>query len=143
MKQVTVIYWSGSGNTRMMAEGIAAGARGAGAAVTLLDVSDASVEQALAGEVLALGCPSMGCEVLEEDVMEPFVAALEKHNLGGKPLGLFGSYDWGDGQWMREWEPRMVSAGALLLTEGLILQNTPDGSGMDLCRQFGVRLAGA
>lgn len=142
MKQVTVIYWSGSGNTRMMAKAISEGARSAGASVTLLDVSEATIEQTLSAEALALGCPSMGCEVLEEDVMEPFVAILEKHNLAGKPLALFGSYDWGDGQWMRDWETRMASTNALLFSEGLILQNTPDASGMALCRDLGLRLAG-
>lgn len=143
MKQVTVIYWSGSGNTRMMAEAVAAGAKEAGATVSLLDVSEATVDEALTGEALALGCPSMGCEVLEEDAMEPFVAALEKHSLAGKPVALFGSYDWGDGQWMRDWEMRMSHTGALLFTEGLILQNTPDASGVTLCRELGARLAGA
>lgn len=143
MKKVSVIYWSGTGNTQMMAEAIAEGAKSTGAEVSVQDVADADVTEVLEAEAIALGCPSMGCEVLEESLMEPFVAALEKHNLAGKPVVLFGSYDWGDGEWMKDWDARMHNTGATLFTEGLILQNTPDDTGLGLCRELGIRLAGA
>ncbi len=142
MKKVMIVYWSGSGNTRMMAEAIAEGAGSADSEVTMLDVADTCVDQILEAEAIALGCPSMGCEVLEESMMEPFVTSLEQHNLAGKPMVLFGSYDWGDGQWMRDWDARMKNTGATLFTEGLILQNTPDAAGLDMCRDLGIRLAG-
>lgn len=142
MKKVTVIYWSGTGNTRMMAEAIAEGVMSTGAEVSLQDVADAQVAAVLEAGAIALGCPSMGCEVLEDSLMEPFVEALEKHNLAGKPVALFGSYDWGDGEWMRDWDARMRNTGATLFTEGLILQNTPDAAGLGQCRDLGIRLAG-
>lgn len=143
MKKVSVIYWSGTGNTKMMAEAVAEGVKLAGAEAKLLEVGSASVEDVVNADAVALGCPSMGCEVLEEDEMEPFVAALEGKGLTGKRLALFGSYDWGDGQWMRDWETRMEKSGADLLGIGLILQNTPDDSGLQACKQLGQKLSEA
>lgn len=142
MKQVTVAYWTGSGNTQMMAEAVAEGARTVGAQVQVVNISAITPQQALEADILALGCPSMGAEVLEEGEMEPFVESLLKCGVSGKPMGLFGSYDWGDGQWMRDWTARMADAGAALQTEGLIIQNTPDAAGLDRCRGLGALLAG-
>ena len=141
MKNIVVIYWSGTGNTEMMADAVAEGVKAHGANVRILPVGKASVEDVLNADAVALGCPSMGCEVLEEEEMEPFVSQVEKHKLEGKPLALFGSYDWGDGQWMREWEERMKKTGVNLVAEGLIVQNTPDEEGSKLCRALGSKLA--
>ena len=92
--------------------------------------------------MFALGCPAMGAEVLEESEMEPFVAELEG-NVKGKKIALFGSYGWGDGQWMRDWEERMTSAGATVVNgEGLICQETPDGDVISECESLGKQLAG-
>ncbi|BBB92148.1 MAG TPA: flavodoxin [Methylomusa anaerophila] len=143
MKKVSVIYWSGTGNTQKMAEAIAEGASLDGVAVSLISVDKASHEDVLNSNALALGCPSMGDEALEEEEMEPFIHSLEGENLAGKPLALFGSYDWGDGQWMRDWTERMKNQGAALVDNGLIIQSTPDDAGEAKCKELGAKLASA
>ena len=121
-----VVYWSQTGNTQTMAEAVAKGITAAGGSAECVAVSDIT-PQDLAGEaVFALGCPAMGAEVLEESEMEPFVEELEK-SVSGKKIGLFGSYGWGDGQWMRDWEERMKAAGAEIVGgEGVICMEAPD-----------------
>ncbi|TCT15426.1 flavodoxin short chain [Natranaerovirga pectinivora] len=140
MKIITIIYWSGTGNTKIMADAIAEGAKEGGTIVEVLDVNKASVDKVLNSDVVAFGCPSMGDEVLEEYEMEPFMESLEKVDLNEKAVALFGSYDWGDGQWMRDWEERIKNMGVNLLSEGLIIQNTPDDDGLEECRVFGRNL---
>ena len=141
MSKIAVIYWSGTGNTEAMANAIAEGAQGAGAEVDVKQVSDITVDQALEYDKLALGCPAMGAEVLEESEFEPFFSQLEGR-LSGKSVALFGSYGWGDGQWMRDWEERTDRAGGTVCQgEGLILHETPDESGLDRCRALGATLA--
>lgn len=142
MSKIAVIYWSMSGNTEAMANAIAEGAQGAGAEVDVKQVSDITVDQALEYDKLALGCPAMGAEVLEESEFEPFFTELESR-LGGKKVALFGSYGWGDGQWMRDWQQRVDDANASLYNgEGLIINETPDDDGLEHCRQFGAGFAG-
>ena len=102
MSKMAVIYWSMTGNTEAMAAAIAQGAQEAGAQAELKQVSEISVDEALTYDLLALGCPAMGAEVLEEAEFEPFFAQLEGR-LSGRKVALFGSYGWGDGQWMRDW----------------------------------------
>ena len=141
MNRIAVIYWSGTGNTQMMAEAVAQGAKDAGGEVTLLSVSDTDAAAAASYDALALGCPAMGGEVLEESEFEPFFSELEG-KLSGKKVALFGSYDWGDGQWMRDWAQRADSAGAnVYQDEGLILHLTPDEEGLEQCRTFGAGFA--
>ena len=141
MSKMAVIYWSMTGNTQAMAEAIADGAREAGAQADLFSVDQVTVDQALEYDKLALGCPAMGAEVLEEAEFEPFFTELEGR-LGGKKVALFGSYDWGDGQWMRDWAQRADSAGAnVYQDEGLILHLTPDEEGLEQCRTFGAGFA--
>jgi len=142
MKKVSIVYWSGTGNTKLIADSVAESAKQSGADVTIVEVDNASVNDVLKADVIALGCPAMGNEVLEEDSMEPFVEALLSENISGKPFALFGSYDWGDGQWMREWEDRMKSCGANLIADGLIIQNTPDDEGLELCHSLGKIISG-
>ena len=92
-------------------------------------------------QAFALGCPAMGAEVLEEGEMEPFVMEVEGF-AQGKRIGLFGSYGWGDGQWMRDWEDRMKAAGAVLVgREGVIASEAPDGDALEQCRALGRELA--
>ena len=140
MSKMAVIYWSMSGNTEAMANAIAEGAQGAGAQVDVKQVSEITVDQALAYDLLALGCPAMGAEVLEESEFEPFFTDLEGR-LSGKKVALFGSYGWGDGQWMRDWQARTEAANANLYDQGLILNETPDDDGLTQCRAFGAGFA--
>ena len=141
MSKLTIIYWSQTGNTEAMAKAIAEGAAAAGAEVEEKLVSDASAADVRDCDLLALGCPAMGAEVLEEDEFEPFFAGIEGE-LSGKKLALFGSYGWGDGQWMRDWWDRAAGDGAQLYgSEGLILQETPDEAGLEQCRALGRGLA--
>ena len=139
---IKVVYWSQSGNTQAMAEAVAEGIKEAGKEAEVLSVDTVTADSLNDDTVYALGCPAMGAEVLEESEMEPFVTELEA-NVSGKNIGLFGSYGWGDGQWMRDWEERMTSAGATVINgEGLICQETPDDDAISECESLGKQLAG-
>lgn len=140
MEEIMVIYWSGGGNTKMMADAICKGVEEAGKKYILKEVGSATVEDASNYSHIALGCPSMGAEVLEEMEMEPFVDRIQDL-VKGKKMLLFGSYGWGDGEWMRDWEDRMRSYGADLIADGFIINETPDQSGIDECFEFGKQLA--
>lgn len=140
MNKIAIIYWSGTGNTEIMAEAILSGAKTAGAEASLYKVDNISVESALEFDQLILGCPSMGAEVLEEIDFEPFFTSLES-KIAGKSIALFGSYGWGDGEWMRDWQSRVENSGAMLLEEGLMLNETPDDEGVSMCKAFGERIA--
>lgn len=141
MDKVYVVYWSQTGNTQAMAEAIGKGITEAGKEAAVVHVADASLDELRNAKAFALGCPSMGVEVLEEDEMEPFVAAVEGF-ASGKTIALFGSYGWGDGQWMREWVERMDGCGANVLNdEGLICNETPDETGLAACEALGKQLA--
>lgn len=142
MSKVAVIYWSGTGNTEMMAQAVAEGAKEAGAEVSLLQVSAVSADTAAGFDRLALGCPAMGAEVLEEAEFEPFFTELEGR-LGGKRVALFGSFGWGDGQWMRDWQERTEAAGAFVVDdEGLKVHELPTPDDLDACKALGKALAG-
>ena len=126
----------------MMANAIADGAKEAGAEVSLLPVSATSADQAAGFDRLALGCPAMGAEVLEEMEFEPFFAELES-KLSGKRVALFGSFGWGDGQWMRDWYSRTDEAGAVMVgEEGLMAHDLPTSEVLDRCKALGKELAG-
>ena len=141
MSKMAVIYWSMTGNTQAMAEAIAEGAREGGAEVDLFPVDQVTVGQAVEYDKLALGCPAMGAEVLEESEFEPFFTELEGR-LGGKRVALFGSYGWGDGQWMRDWQERVEGANAdLYQGQGLMVNETPDDGALEQCRAFGAGFA--
>ena len=142
MSQIAVIYWSGTGNTQDMAEAVAEGAKGAGAEVTLLSVSDTSAADAAKYGKLALGCPSMGDEVLEETEFEPFFQELESQRYG-KKVALFRSYGWGNGQWMRDWAERTENDGANLCGEPLIVNEAPNADDLANCNALGASLANA
>ncbi len=141
MSKIYVVYWSQTGNTQAMAEAVGEGIVQGGKEAEVLEVSEASLDDLKGAGVFALGCPAMGAEVLEETEMEPFVEEVEKF-AAGKNIALFGSYGWGDGEWMRDWEERMKTAGANLVGgEGLIINETPDEDGLDECRSLGQQLA--
>ena len=143
MSKIAVVYWSQGGNTAAMAQAVADGIKEAGKEAELLYVSEANAEDILTLDAFALGCPAMGAEVLEEYEMEPFVCDIEG-KVAGKKIALFGSYGWGDGEWMRDWQDRMTRAGATLIhQEGLICNEAPDDAMLSECRKLGQDLANA
>ena len=142
MAKVNIIYWSGTGNTAAMAAAIAEGAKEAGAEAELITAETASADDVRDAKAIALGCPSMGAEQLEESSMEPFVDEI-LGSVSGKKILLFGSYGWGDGEWMRNWEDRVSSDGAQVWNgEGIIANNAPDDEALDACKTAGRDLAG-
>ncbi|WP_432407429.1 flavodoxin [Wukongibacter sp. M2B1] len=143
MKKVTIIYWSGTGNTEMMANAISEAVKDVGNSVDVVRVEDANKDMVINSELLAFGCPSMGAEVLEEELMEPFIESIKDIDFNGKKVALFGSYDWGDGEWMRDWEERMKGYGASIVDEGLTIHLTPDDDGIEKCKDLGDSLAKA
>ena len=132
--KTAVIYWSGTGNTEAMAKAVA---EGAGAELFTVSEFSGSVDDY---DAVAFGCPAMGAEMLEEDEFEPFFTEIEGR-LSGKKVGLFGSYGWGDGEWMRNWETRVGSDGAVLVGgEGVIANDTPSDDDLEKCRALGKAL---
>lgn len=141
MSKIQVVYWSQGGNTQAMAEAVGAGIREAGKEADVVFVSEASLEELKNASAFALGCPAMGVEVLEECEMEPFVCDVEAF-VSGKTVALFGSYGWGDGQWMRDWVDRMSAAGAKVLNgEGVMSHEAPDDAVLAECVALGKQLA--
>ena len=132
--KTAVIYWSGTGNTEAMAKAVA---EGAGAELFTVSEFSGNVEDY---DAIAFGCPAMGAEMLEEDEFEPFFTEIEGR-LSGKKVGLFGSYGWGDGEWMRNWESRVESDGAVLVDgEGVIANDAPSDDDLEKCRALGKAL---
>ena len=132
-----IVYWSGTGNTESMAEFIAEGIKEAGKEAEVINVSDADINTLKDEDVLILGCPAMGDEVLEEGEFEPFIEDLSSE-LNNKKVALFGSYGWGDGAWMRNWEDRMTGYGCVIPEEPLIVQSEAD---KDECIAYGKKIA--
>lgn len=140
MKDIYVVYWSSTGNTEAMANAVGEGINGAGANAKVVEVSSIKPEDLKDMDSFALGCPAMGAEMLEEGDMEPFVTELEG-SVSGKTIGLFGSYDWGDGEWMRDWVSRMQEAGATVVGgKGVIANNEPGDSELEDCKKLGAAL---
>ena len=139
MSDICVAYWSGTGNTEAMAQAIGAGITAAGKSADVVPMETISPADLKDQAVWVLGCPAMGAEVLEEDEMEPFVAEVEGF-ASGKTIGLFGSYGWGDGEWMRDWETRCKEAGAVLICESVICNEMPDDEGIQSCKALGENL---
>ncbi|MBQ2265002.1 MAG: flavodoxin [Oscillospiraceae bacterium] len=134
--KAAVIYWSATGNTEAMAKAVA---EGAGAELFTVSEFTGSVEDY---DAIAFGCPAMGAEVLEEDEFEPFFTDAETR-LAGKRVAIFGSYGWGDGEWMRNWEERVKAQGIALVGDaGLMLNEMPDDDGLEQCRALGKALVG-
>ena len=140
MSKVAVVYWSGTGNTEAMAAFVAEGAKGKGADVVLLTSSEFDASMMDNYDAVAFGCPSMGSEQLEESEFEPMFTSCEA-KLGGKKIALFGSYEWGDGEWMRNWEETCQSDGAVLVCESVTCNNAPDDEAAKNCRELGAALA--
>lgn len=140
MSKVAVVYWSGTGNTEAMAMAVAEGAKNKGAKVSVLTAGEFSAAQMSAFDAVAFGCPSMGAEQLEESEFEPMFSDCEGE-IRGKSIALFGSYGWGDGEWMRSWESRCNDDGANLACESVICNEAPDDDALAACRELGASLA--
>ena len=141
MKKAAVVYWSGTGNTEAMAKAIVEGAKENGVEVDIFTASEFNGDKMDDYETIAFGCPAMGAEELEDGEFEPFFSGIEG-KISGKKIALFGSYDWGDGEWMRLWADRVKAAGAEVVGgEGLIANNAPDDDALAKCRELGKQLA--
>ncbi len=135
--KVAVIYASTTGNTEAMANAICDSLKEKGADVLFATADGADQAAALSCDVLLLGSPAMGDEVLEDSV-EEFFAAIEG-SISGKKIGIFGSYDWGDGKWLRDWADRIKSQGAVLLSEPLMVHLTPEADDVQKCKAWAAR----
>lgn len=140
MSKVAIVYWSGTGNTEAMANFVAEGAKEAGAEVTLFTAMEFDGGLMDNFDAVAFGCPSMGAEQLEEDEFEPMFIGCES-KLSRKKIGLFGSYGWGDGEWMRNWEETCRGDGAQLVMDGVICNEVPDRDAENDCKNLGKALA--
>ena len=140
MKKAAVIYWSGTGNTEAMANAVLEGMKSAGADAVLLTASDVDASAVGGYDAVALGCPAMGSEVLEDMEFEPMFDGC-KSSLKGKRVALFGSYGWGGGEWMRSWEKDCDDAGISLVCESITCCEAPDDDVLAACQAMGRKLA--
>ena len=140
MSKVAVVYWSGTGNTEAMANSVAKGARAAGAEVKMFSASDFGASEAAAYDAFAFGCPAMGAEVLEESEFQPMWDSV-KDSLGGKKVGLFGSYGWGACEWMDNWAEDAKAAGVTLAADPVTANEAPDDDATAACEALGAALA--
>lgn len=140
MADVLLVYWSGTGNTEIMAEKIKEGIESAGLTVDYRTVDAVEPDEVSGFDKIVFGCPSMGVEVLEEDEFEPFFEEAEGL-LSGKKVALFGSYGWGEGEWMDAWVERVNDTGAELFEPTLMINSTPSSEEEDECAQFGADFA--
>ena len=140
MSKIAVVYWSGTGNTETMASAVVDGAKAAGADVELFTASEFGPDKMDSYDRIAFGCPAMGAEVLEDSEFEPVFNECESA-LNGKSIALFGSYGWGDGEWMRNWEEQCIADGAVMAGEGVICNEAPDDTATEQCVALGKALA--
>ena len=140
MNKIAVVFWTGTGNTELMANEVAAGAREAGAEVSVFNTSAFKVESANEYDKFALGCPAMGAEELEDSEFQPMYDQLKKL-ISGKKVVLFGSYGWGGGEWMNPWKEDAAAAGLVLADDPLAIENAPDDDGKSKCHELGKVLA--
>ena len=138
--KTAVVYWSGTGNTEMMAQEVLQGMKDQGAEAEMIEVSSFQAEQMGDYDAIAFGCPSMGDEELEDTEFAPVFEACESA-LSGKKIGPFGSYGWGDGEWMRNWEAKCREDGANLVQDGVICNEEPDDEAKEACQELGRALA--
>lgn len=139
MAKVAVVYWSGTGNTEQMANAVADAVNAAGAEASLIQAGNFHAADVAAYDAIAFGCPAMGAEELEDSEVEPMFSEVEG-SLGGKKIALFGSYGWGDGEWMRNWEDRCKAAGAVLACESAMANEAPDEAALAACEALGKAL---
>jgi len=139
MSKIAVVYWSGTGNTKAMADLIAEGAKEAGAEAKIFTSGEFEPDMVSEYDGLAFGCPSMGAEVLEEEEFEPMFDAC-RSKLKDKKIALFGSYGWGDGEWMRNWQEDCLAQGAEVF-DTVICVEAPDDKAEEACKVLGWSLS--
>lgn len=139
MKTINVMYFSNTGNTQAMAEAVAEGAKSDNTEVKLITFENATIEDVTGVDAVAFGCPACGTEELDEDVVAPFIEKLEG-KVKAKNIVLFGSYGWGGGPWMEDWEEQMKSYGANLVSDSVIANEAPDEESLEMCKQLGKSL---
>jgi flavodoxin I len=139
MKKLAVVFWTSSGNTEMMADAIVDGAKQANAEVVKIQASQFNLSIANEFDSIAFGCPAMGDELLDEYEFEPMFDSVLPLLLT-KPFSLFGSYGWGDGEWMRRWEEVCVENGAIPTQAAIIANYTPDETVLAELRLLGKNL---
>ena len=140
MSKIAVVYWSGTGNTEAMAKAVLRGAQNKGASAELFEASAFEAEKLAGLDAVAFGCPAMGSEALEDGEFEPMFESC-KPALKGKTIALFGSYGWGDGEWMRTWEDDCRASGAVLACDSVICNDAPDDETLEACKALGAALA--
>lgn len=140
MGKVAVVYWSGTGNTESMASKVVEGAKSVGADVSVFTAVQFSADKMDEFDAIAFGCPSMGCEQLEDTEFEPMFKACES-KLTGKKIALFGSYGWGGGEWMHDWEETCKNDGAVLACDSVICNDAPNTEAEAACESLGKALA--
>lgn len=139
MSKVAVVYWSGTGNTQIMADAVEEGIKEKGGEAVLLGPDSFSAADVVSYDAIAFGCPAMGAEVLEEAEYQPMWDEV-KGALSGKKIALFGSYGWGDGEWMRNWEDDARDCGAELVVDSVMANNEPDDEAKEACKALGAAL---
>ncbi len=139
MSKIAVVYWSGTGNTEAMAKAVAEGVKENGAEAEVIGAAQFDAAQMDAYDAIAFGCPAMGAEELEETEFAPMFDGC-RSRLSGKKIALFGSYGWGDGEWMRTWEESCRSDGAVLACDCVMCNEAPDSDGIDACKKLGKAL---
>ncbi len=140
MSKIAVVYWSGTGNTEAMAAAVLDGAKEKGAEAVMMTASEFDASSMDTFDAVAFGCPSMGAEELEENEFQPMFFACEP-KLKDKKIALFGSYGWGDGEWMRNWEQTCIGDGAVLACDSVICNDAPDDDAITACKALGAALA--
>ena len=139
MSKIAVVYWSGTGNTEAMATAVADGAKEKGAEVELFTSEEFCACMMDEYDAVAFGCPAMGAEELEDGEFAPMFDGC-KAELSDKKIALFGSYGWGDGEWMRNWEEECKSLGAVMPCDFVICNEEPDDDAVAACKALGAAL---
>lgn len=139
MSKTAVVFWSGTGNTEEMANAVLEGMKENGADASIYSADAFQAGDVDAYDAIAFGCPAMGAEVLEEDEFQPLFDEC-KSALEGKKVALFGSYGWGDGEWMRNWEDDCKDAGIELACDSVVCNDAPDEDAITACKELGAAL---
>ena len=130
---VAVVYWSQTGNTEAMASILAEACGG-----EAISWDSFAADKVAEYDALAFGCPAMGDEELDPDFEELWNDC--KGGLGDKPVVLFGSYDWGTGDWMETWKSDAEDAGVNVV-DTVIANLEPDDEAEDALKAAAAKLA--